>query len=130
MKAILFALTLTATAASPISLAQQTQKEVLQDSEKGASLYTSCMEGVRMLDHPAAKDLDLFGAGSCVAYVAAFRDALSITDKKNVCDDHSLSVGTVVRLYIAYMAAHPRLMDEYKSVGLYVVFRNEFPCKT
>lgn len=130
MKAILFALILTATAAGPISLAQQTGMETLEGSDKGASLYTSCMEGVRMLDHPTAKDVDLVQAGSCVAYVAAFRDALSITDKKNVCDDHSLSVGTVVRLYIAYMAAHPRLMDNYKSVGIYVVFRYEFPCKT
>jgi hypothetical protein len=50
-------------------------------------------------------------------------------DKQLICDDGA-SVGTLSRVYVAYMQANPKMMDEYESHGLFMAFAVAYPCKS
>ncbi len=46
---------------------------------------------------------------------------------KTICAEGA-TVGTLSRVYVAYVEKNPKLMDEPKAAGLYEAFAIEYPC--
>jgi hypothetical protein len=68
-------------------------------------------------------DLDL--AAHCLDYVEGFLDGFM--GPKAVCLNGT-SNGTLVRVYVLYMQKNPKLLDDYRSVGLSRSVVDAYPC--
>lgn len=103
------------------------QKTPLQDVEKGLWLFHACQAEIRMIDSPSGgKTPD---AVLCETYVTGFIDGilLGAGTHQAFCANEA-SIGTVVRVYVNYMQQHPKLLDEYRPVGLLEAITANYPC--
>ena len=105
-----------------------------QTSERsGAWLYHACLADIRMSDAPdgdavSRADLDL--SQRCIDYVRGFMDASSTGASRDYCPPDGVTMNTLIRLYVAHMQAHPKLMDEDRGVGMWGSLVASYPCPT
>jgi Rap1a immunity proteins len=110
----------------PLSFAQQAAP--LQDFEKGSDLFHNCQGSVRALDSSdggSAADLEL--AEQCSAYVQGFIDGFALQSTSTLYSGDA-TVGTIIRVYVAYMQRNPKWLDDFKPIGLYIALRTTYPC--
>jgi hypothetical protein len=74
------------------------------------------------MDSPTAEMNDIAEGRVCMAYI----DGVTSGDN-SICAD-SASMGTLMRVYVAYMEKNPKMMDEPKNVGAHRAFAVEYPC--
>ena len=100
----------------------------IQAATTGKELYQSCQVVVRYLDNPqhAPSDPEFDQAVQCSSYIGGFTDALGVGAKPICIGD--ATIGTLVRVYVLYMQSHPKLMDSYKSIGVYAALQDGYPC--
>jgi hypothetical protein len=66
-------------------------------------------------------------ANTCLDYVDGFFGAIALTNNP-ICADGA-SLGTIIRIYVAYMQKNPKFMDADKNLGLYAAMISAYPCK-
>lgn len=93
---------------------------------RGLILFQQCKTNVRMLDNNAAGATftDYQNAASCMAYFDGFTDAYP----DGLFCLGTATLGTVSRVYVAYMEKHPKLMDEHRSEGVRQALSDSYPC--
>lgn len=102
------------------------QERPAGDSERGASLYRSCLAAIRLDESTTqAPPVEIQAAAECANYVDGFVAGTSASG--TVCKG-TASNGTLIRRYLAYMQKAPQLMDEAKPVGLYIFLSGVYPC--
>jgi hypothetical protein len=66
-------------------------------------------------------------ANSCIGYIQGFVQAFELNGAMVICTEGA-SWGTMARVYVAYMDAHPKLMDEHKANDLAAALVDAYPC--
>jgi hypothetical protein len=109
-----------------LSFAFQTPTD--SNLNKGTSLFASCKAHIRVMDK-TYKNLDDDYAESqyCLGYVEGFTTG-DIYGGGSLCFKEA-TAGTLVRVYVAYMERHPKLLDEDKYVGLADALIDSYRCK-
>jgi Rap1a immunity proteins len=110
-----------------LAVLQQGTSEVSM-LDRGSALYQSCQALVKTMDSPEATQ-DYRAAASCSSYIDGFTDGLDFRSRNSVCVTGA-TLGTMSRIYVAYMQKNPKLLDLYKSVGLYMALLDSYPCAT
>ena len=101
----------------------------LSDSDRGTWLFEACKGAVRWMDAPTNRpDAENESFFMCASYIGGFLDAESLFT--NCIAPDSATLGTFIRVYIQYMTAHPKLLDEHKAVGLQSAYLDAYPCKS
>jgi hypothetical protein len=65
---------------------------------------------------------------NCASYISGFVDGLGPTP--GGCPSPDATVGTLIRVYVAYMEKNPKWLDDYRFVGLLRAIREAYPCPT
>ncbi len=68
-------------------------------------------------------------ANSCVGYIQGFVQAIELFGPRAICTERA-SWGTMARIFVAYMDAHPKLMDQHKALDLREALIETYPCPT
>ena len=108
-----------------LAMAAQVRAD-LSPIDRGSDLFQKCQTDVRMTDNQnaGATSVDYQQAAACIAYIDGFTDGLQDGSYCVI----GASLGTLARVYVAYMGKHPKLLDEYKSIGLVEALRDAYPC--
>ncbi len=95
--------------------------------ESGASLYEACRAALRIQVKPdQLSTSDLEGGLQCTSYIAGFVDASS--SDPTLCLRIEAHLNVFVGIYVAYMEAHPKEMNESRAVGVYDTLKANYPC--
>lgn len=94
---------------SVLSLSLLQTPELLSDPTRGAYLYKSCLDEVRIASNPKPAESEIDWASHCVDYLKGFIDATGSLDA--ICYGKA-GFGTIVRTYLAYVHEHPALLGE------------------
>jgi len=114
---------------TPLVLLALMQSADIPVAQRGSDLFHSCQANLRALDSPSpVSNIDLGPAMACQAYISGFLDGFSMADDKLVCVDENATVGTISRIYVAFMEANPKLMDEPKISGFYQALAVNYTC--
>jgi hypothetical protein len=101
----------------------------LAEEERGASLFHECQADIRNMDSSdRGSDLDRQTAERCLDYFSGFIDASVMIPNRLYCLEDSASIGTLIRIYVKHMEANPKLLDQYRSVGLADALVTNYPC--
>ncbi|MEO6982203.1 MAG: Rap1a/Tai family immunity protein [Edaphobacter sp.] len=95
--------------------------------ERGATLFEACQVTVRIIDNPTTEGNSVAVATSCTSYIDGFTDGLESAPADLVCISGA-SMGTLARVYVAYMQKNPKLLDQYRGVGLLLALSESYPC--
>ena len=106
-------------------LALATALQTPAEMGKGAYLYHACIAAVRVQDASQPNEEDISMSAECSSYVSGFIDASSLAPA--LCLPNT-TVATVVRLYVNYMAKHPKLMDKARGQGLFYSLSDAYSC--
>lgn len=105
------------------------QSPDLTPSQRGSDLYQSCKTGIALMDSPSgatATTDELLAGTKCQQYISGFLEG-NMYGGSTICAD-TATLGTLMRVYVAYMDANPKVMDEPKSVGVYLALAIAYPC--
>jgi len=112
-----------------IGLSLATQNVTEANVNKGSSLFASCQAHIRVMDRTYKNLGDDYAEGNyCIGYIEGFTTG-DIFGGGSICFTEA-SPGTLIRVYVAYMERHPKLLDEDKYVGLSDALVEAYPCKT
>jgi hypothetical protein len=101
----------------------------IKPTQRGSDLFHSCKADVRFDDQPSSvTSADLDEARRCQAYIDGFLDGNERVSPAVICAD-SATVGTIARVYVAFMEQHPILMDAPKGLGFYQALAEAYPCR-
>ena len=106
-------------------LALALMQNSLTPLNRGSALYASCQATISIADAPSAVH-DYQASAKCLAYLDGFTDGLNFTT--NVVCVEGASLGTLARIYVAYMQKHPKMMDDSKSIGVTLALVDSYPC--
>ena len=115
-----------------LALGLSQQREVIPESHKGSALYRECQAAVTAQDHSSKipiSENDIRAALECAAYIDGFTDGVAALDRGTVCIEEDVPMGTLIRVYLAYMVRNPKMMDDYKAIGVYGAYKETYPCK-
>jgi len=93
------------------------------DPGSGSGLYAACKAWVAFIDKTAQErnpSEEMF----CIGYVSGFSD--SATGEHFCASDATM--GTIVRVYLAYMDKNPKMFDLPRGIGLELALRESYPC--
>jgi hypothetical protein len=96
-------------------------------SQRGTWLFQACQGAVRWLDAPMSnkpngEDAENFD--NCTAYIGGFLES----PDPHVCTSSESTMGTYLRVYVAYMQKNPKLLDTRRSLGLESALSEAYPC--
>jgi hypothetical protein len=109
-----------------LALAMMQQPRTVPEGDRGSRLYRDCRATVRFSDGTDS-GADTVLSASCVAYINGFLDGVEMADNHAICVGGA-SLGTLARVYVAYMAANPKAMDSERSVGLTAALLQNYAC--
>jgi Rap1a immunity proteins len=96
---------------------------------RGSELYHACQADIRFMDAPnanAVSNSDYVASEFCRGYFMAFNDFYNV-EATTMCLDGA-SMGTTIRVYVAYMEKNPKLMDAWMITGVGQALRENYPC--
>jgi Rap1a immunity proteins len=95
----------------------------------GTTLFQSCQHTIRLLDLGADKATaeDVTDSNYCRGYFQGFEDTIKVYGSAGVCLDDT-RIGTVIRVYVAYMDKHPKLLDDLEIAGVIEAMHETYPC--
>jgi hypothetical protein len=96
--------------------------------QRGSALYRQCQASVKAIDEPDSPMYVFASAALCSGYIDGFADGLEMGGH-GVCLAGA-SLGTLARVYVAYMQKNPKMMDVEKSVGLLNALLDNYPCRS
>ena len=91
--------------------------------DRGSALFNNCQINVKMTPEDTLPNYQ--AAAACTAYIDGYTDG--IETGKYFCVGGA-TLGTLARVYVAYMEKHPKLMDIYKSEVLFLALLESYPC--
>jgi hypothetical protein len=94
------------------------------DQGSGSGLYADCKAYLAIADNPKTSSANDLQAGVCIGYISGFSDS---TNGNNVCVSDA-TMGTIVRVYVAYMDKNPKLFDAPRAVGVGLALKDAYPC--
>jgi len=94
---------------------------------KGSYLFHACQADIALQDSLPDADARIAMATGCVNYIGGYIDGAR--SKKQFCLDGATN-GTIVRVYVAFMQANPKLLDEDREVGVNFALLYNYPCKS
>ena len=97
----------------------------VSDSNRGSRLYKDCQGAIQ--DSEGIAGADRIAGTFCLGYIDGFTDGLVMAGDKIVCVSGA-SLVTLARVYVAYMAQHPKLMDAAKEQGLTGALIENYEC--
>ena len=100
----------------------------LSQLSKGSALYRVCQAEVRLMDLPSlvsAASSDLLNGSYCVGYLNGF--VANLNRSTAICPEE-VPIGALVRVYVAFMAKNPDMLEKDKRMGLNLALRESFPC--
>ena len=93
----------------------------------GSSLYADCKSFVAVLDDTANQNHhDTLGAGRCSGYIEGMLDGAN--GLRGFCVG-SATLGTIARVYIAYMDKNHKMLDEREGAGFMSALQETYPCQ-
>ncbi|MBB5066394.1 Rap1a/Tai family immunity protein [Granulicella mallensis] len=111
-----------------LMLALSANSPTIPENDRGSYLYRACQGAIRYNDAGSSGTTsDAMQSIRCVSYLSGFLDAMDLAGLKAICANGA-SMGTVARVYIAYMTAHPKLMDVEIPVGVSESLLDAYPC--
>lgn len=105
------------------------QGQLANDVTKGLHLYRSCQAAVRMSNNPETVQAraELASSTYCFGYLGGYIDAVNRL-KPEVCLRNT-SLNAVARVYVAFMDANPKLLDENRAFGVLLATKNAYTCR-
>jgi Rap1a immunity proteins len=104
-------------------------QDVADEYGKGSWLFHQCQAYVRLLDNPnSGNEADFHSGARCFDYLKGFVDGAMGNGQRPFCPGNA-TVETTVRIYVNYMQAHPKLLDDAKTTGILQAWREAYPCK-
>jgi len=94
------------------------------DQGMGSGLYADCKLFVSGMDNPGSTTAHDFQAGTCIGYISGYSDA---ANDEHFCAS-TATMGTIVRVYLAYMDKNPKMFDLPRGYGLELALRDAYPC--
>lgn len=110
-----------------LALALQSGNSPINPPNRGNALYSDCQALTRMLDGQPSTVVEVQSGSSCTDYIDGFTDGYEAAGP-SLCVGGA-SLGTLARVYIAYMQKKPKLLDQHKSVGLLMALKDAYPCR-
>jgi hypothetical protein len=103
-----------------------TQSTATPSPDIGSDLVKACKASVKVIDGSAATE-DTISSEYCRGYIDAFTETF---DQKahGICPGDHARLGTVVRVYLAFMDKNPKLLDQPKWLGLGLSLADAYPC--
>jgi hypothetical protein len=95
---------------------------MLAPSDTGSILYADCKAFVAVLDDVANQNHT--SAAMCAGYIEGWLDA---ANGRGFCAQNA-TVGTIARVYIAYMDKNPKMFDEREGTGFISALQETYPC--
>ncbi len=102
----------------------------LSELSKGSALYRVCQAEARLMDLPSlvsAASSDLLNGSYCVGYLNGF---VANLDRSAAICPQEVPIGVLVRVYVAFMAKNPDLLEKDRRMGLNLALRDAYPCPT
>ena len=94
---------------------------------KGSDLYSQCKNWVALVDKTRGlTDDETYQAGECNGYVDGMTSGL--TSMRIACPPPTATIGTLIRVYLVYVDAHPKVLDFGASAGMYGALKEAYPC--
>jgi hypothetical protein len=97
--------------------------------ELGTYLLHACQASIRVMDSPSASDSDVRNGAFCSGYFHGFGDYNDMNSGSSVCLGGA-SVGTSIRVYVAYMEKNPKYLDDAMIIGVIYALKDTYPCPT
>lgn len=97
--------------------------------EQGAYLFHACQASIRVMDSPTATESDVSDGAFCSGYFHGFGDYNDMNTGSSICLGGA-SVGTSIRVYVAYMEKNPKLLDDAMIIGVIQALKDAYPCPT
>jgi hypothetical protein len=99
---------------------------MISPDDRGSVLYADCKSFVAALDHTANQGhIDTLGASRCSGYIEGILDGAN--GLRGFCAENA-TVGTIARVYIAYMDKNPKMFDEREGTGFISALQENYPC--
>ena len=93
----------------------------------GTELYQQCKNWVALNDSTRSLTIEQsYQAGQCAGYIDGLTAGL--LTQRVTCPPSSVTIGTVIRVYIVYVDAHPKVLDFAASSGVYGAMKDAYPC--
>lgn len=112
----------------PLLLAITSFKAAPNDEFRGTWLFQACKGSIRGMDapltHKPAEDNDNFE--DCISYIGGYLDGVQMAGG---CQAAPASMGTLARVYVAYMEKNPKMLDQFRGIGLRNALRDSYPCE-
>ena len=94
----------------------------------GARLYRACQASIRMADAGAQASLvDAARGNLCVGYLSGYQDALDAAKARGLCVPN-VTTEAIIRVYVAYMDKHPKLLESDMATGVHGALFEAYPC--
>jgi hypothetical protein len=94
------------------------------DQGSGSGLYADCKVYLSIADDLKGSTANDLQAGVCIGYISGFTDSVN---GDHICASDA-TMGTIVRVYIAYMDKNPKLFDAPRAVGLDLALKDAYRC--
>jgi hypothetical protein len=107
-----------------LSIGAHAQKDP-SDHTRGSDLYHSCQAAIRVMDSNIRPD-DLHDSEFCRGYITAFGEFNDMAGTA-ICLAGS-TIGTTVRVYVAFMEKNPKFMDDMMIIGVVHALKETYPC--
>jgi Rap1a immunity proteins len=128
MRTLIVSAALTLSSLSTAHCAAQ-KDDVIAPLDHGSQMFLDCKSGIKLIESVASgvrdKDMDIHGGERCANYFVGFTEAASFGNL--LCFGNG-TLGTMVRVYIAYMEAHPKIMDEPRAIGVQYALFDAYHC--
>lgn len=109
-------------------LALSSSPAPLDEHERGSYLFSACQAAIRFHDAGGSGTSgDAMESNRCISYLNGFIDGIGATGLPVFCLNGATN-GTLVRVYVAYMTAHPKLMDGLIATGVTASLEDAYPC--
>lgn len=79
------------------------------------------------MDSPTATERDASDGAFCSGYFHGFGDYNDMNSGSSICLGGA-SVGTSIRVYVAYMEKNPKLLDDAMIIGIVHALKDTYPC--
>lgn len=100
-----------------------------EDATLGSWLYGQCKNAVIMqgLAVGETNRAEVMQAGRCLGYIDGQLDLYSVDHPGRFCMGDA-RYGTIAKVYVAYVDAHPKVLDEHRALGFVQMLAAEYSC--
>jgi len=121
-----FALFIIATTLCAGRFARAQQRETQPEKDTGSILFHACQASVRTMDSAPANASDPSFDLYCAGYFEGFSDVATLNET-SLCIKNA-RIGTLIRVYVAYMDKNPKLLDSPKIIGVIFALKESYTC--